>query len=114
MKTEQAPSPAAPEPVVNTQAAPPESTKLSLDFSATEKTWISISSGGKTVLSGVLDAGQHKALEGVQNARLITGNAAGLDVRFNGKPIGPLGERGQVRTVLFTPDKFEILPPKGM
>jgi hypothetical protein len=39
------------------------------------------------------------------------GNAGGLDVRWNGKAIGPIGPRGQVRVVLFTPENFQILAP---
>jgi hypothetical protein len=40
------------------------------------------------------------------------GNAGGLEVRLNGKAIGPLGARGQVREVLFTPgNNFQILEP---
>jgi hypothetical protein len=32
-------------------------------------------------------------------------------VLWNGKSIGPIGPRGQVREVLFTPDNFEIKQP---
>jgi hypothetical protein len=32
-------------------------------------------------------------------------------VMWNGKPIGPIGPRGQVRTVRFTTENFEILSP---
>src|SRR5205823_5694419 len=66
-----------------------ESGKLSVGLSATERTWVSLSSDGKTVFSGVLAASETKNIEGVENAKLTTGNAAGLDVRWNGKSIGP-------------------------
>ncbi len=88
--------------------------KLSVDLSAKEKTWISLTSDGKTVFRGVLDPSQTKNIEGLENARLLTGNAAGLDVRWNGKPIGPLGPHGQVRLVVFTPENFQILSPRKM
>jgi hypothetical protein len=39
------------------------------------------------------------------------GNAGGIAVRLNGKEIGPIGGRGQVRTIRFTPDNFEIVEP---
>jgi hypothetical protein len=32
-------------------------------------------------------------------------------VEFNGKAIGALGARGQVRTVLFTRNNFQIVVP---
>lgn len=92
----------------------PESAKLSVGLSARERTWVSLSSDGKTVFSGVLDASQTKNIEGLENAKLLTGNAAGLDVRWNGKLIGPLGMRGQVKMVVFTPENFQIISPRKM
>jgi len=81
-----------------------------LNLSATEKTWLSISSEGKRLFSGFLEPSQTKTLTGLDAARMTVGNAGGIEVRLNGKPIGPIGKSGQVRTVLFTPDNFEVLP----
>ncbi len=91
-----------------------ESAKLSVGLSARERTWVSLSSDGKTVFSGVLDARQTKNIEGLENAKLLTGNAAGLDVRWNGKSIGPLGTHGEVKIVVFTPENFQIISPRKM
>jgi len=82
-----------------------------LNLSATEKTWLSITSEGKQIFSGVLEPSQTKTLTGLEMAKLKVGNAGGLEVRWNGKPIGPIGPRGQVRVVLFTPENFQILMP---
>jgi hypothetical protein len=76
---------------------------------AKEQTWVSVYSDGKHVYAGVLHANESKAIEGKQFARMTIGNAGGLEVQFNGKTIGALGARGQVRTVLFTRDNFEIV-----
>ena len=81
-----------------------------LNLSATEKTWLSITSEGKRLFSGFLEPSQTKTLTGVEAARMTVGNAGGLEVRLNGKPIGPIGKSGQVRVVVFTPDNFEVLP----
>ncbi len=86
------------------------SSKVLLNLIAREKTWLSVSSDGKPVFSGVLAAHQSKTIAGKQFAKLRVGNAAGLEVRLNGKLLGPLGARGQVLEVLFTPDNFEIIP----
>jgi cytoskeletal protein RodZ len=83
-----------------------------LKLSATEKTWLSISSRGHQIFSGVLQPSESKTLTGMDIATLKVGNAAGIDVDWNGKPIGPLGTRGQVLTIRFTPEAFEIVPPK--
>jgi len=81
-----------------------------LNVAATEKTWLSITSEGKRIFSGFLEPSQTKTLTGLDAARMTVGNAGGIEVRLNGKPIGPIGKSGQVRTVVFTPDNFEVLP----
>ena len=82
-----------------------------LNLAATEKTWLSITSDGKHLFSGFLEPSQTKTVTtGVEAARMTVGNAGGIEVRLNGKPIGPIGKSGQVRTVVFTPDNFEVLP----
>jgi cytoskeletal protein RodZ len=87
--------------------------KVLLDLMAREATWLSVSSDGRPVFSGILQANQTKTVGGKQFAKMRVGNAAGIDVRLNGKLLGPLGAHGQVLTVLFTPDKFQIFaPPK--
>jgi cytoskeleton protein RodZ len=110
-------------PMSPPQAAPDEAPsrvpvaarkKIHVGLAATEKTWVSLSSHGKTVFRGVLGPTQRKNFAISEHAKLMTGNAAGLDVRWNGKPIGPIGSRGQVRTVLLNADHYEILPPRGL
>jgi cytoskeletal protein RodZ len=83
--------------------------KVMVDLMAREATWLSVSSDGKPVFSGILEANQTKSVGGKQFAKMRVGNAAGLEVRLNGKLLGPLGARGQVLVVLFTPDNFEIV-----
>ena len=78
-------------------------------MTATEETWLSISSDGTPVFSGLLEANQTKTIEGKEVAELRVGNAAGLEVRLNGKPLGPLGAQGQVRDLVVTPDKFRFV-----
>ncbi len=82
-----------------------------LSLSATEETWLSITSDGKQIFSGILQPSQTKTLTGLDVAKMKVGNAGGLEVRWNGKEIGPIGPRGQVRVVLFTPENFQILAP---
>ena len=82
--------------------------KVLLDLIAREETWLSVYSDGKKVFSGTLAANQTKSVEGRESAKVTMGNAAGLEVHLNGRVLEPLGNRGQVLTVLFTPDKFQI------
>lgn len=114
----------APQPEPQNQAAkvaavkveetiPADANHVVLNLSATEKTWLSIVSDGKEIYSGVLEPSQTKTLSGLDQAKVRIGNAGGLEIRWNGKPIGPVGPRGQVRVVLFTPDNFQVLGPSS-
>lgn len=85
------------------------SDKFTLELSATERTWLSIVADGKPSFKGILEEAETKVLEGYRSARVRTGNAGGVEVVFNGKPLGALGPRGQVRTVLFTQNNYEVL-----
>jgi len=84
--------------------------KVLLDLIAKEETWLSIYSDGKKVFSGTLAANESKSIEGKESAKVTIGNAAGVEVHLNGKVLDPLGTHGQVLTVVFTPDKFQVLP----
>jgi cytoskeleton protein RodZ len=85
--------------------------KVLLDLVARESTWLSVSSDGHMVFTGILAPHESKTVEGKEIAKLRVGNAAGLDVRLNGRAIGPLGSRGQVLVVVFTRDNFQIVVP---
>jgi cytoskeletal protein RodZ len=82
---------------------------VSLSISAQESTWINISSDGKTVYEGTLEPAQARTLAGRANAVVKIGNAAGVQVKWNGKSIGPLGQRGQVRMVMFTDKGWQFV-----
>ncbi len=86
-------------------------TAVHLQVSALERTWLSIVADGKQLFSGNLEPDETKVLEARETARIRTGNAGGLNVVFNGKEIGTVGPRGQVRTVIFTQDNYEVLQP---
>ena len=94
------------EPSAATASGTPE--RLSLNLSAVEQTWISLAAEGKTVFTGVLAKGETKTLEGAEQARLVVGNAGGLEVRWNGKVIEPIGPRGHIREVVFTRANYRI------
>jgi cytoskeleton protein RodZ len=93
-----------------TPNAAPDSA-VTLYLSAIEPTWLSISSDGKTIYSGVLEPQQSKQLAGNSSVIIRVGNAAGLDVKWNGKAVGKLGDPKQVRTIMFTGKEFQILNP---
>ena len=82
---------------------------LSLSVAATEATWLEISSNGQRLFSGLLEVGQTQKFDKTESARMVVGNAGGVVIRRSGRDIGPIGERGQVRVVLFSQDTWQIL-----
>jgi cytoskeleton protein RodZ len=99
------------QPVVQTTVQTGEASGVVLKLSATERTWLSISSNGKEIFAGILQPSESKTLTGLDRATMKVGNAGGIDVLWNGKSISPLGTRGQVLTIKITPQDFEIVPP---
>lgn len=99
--------PVTPEPVTSQ----PEGS-YRIELSAIEPTWLSINADGQQTFSGILEATDTKVLEARENVRIRTGNAGGVSVVLNGKALGTIGPRGQIRTVIFTKDAYEILPPE--
>lgn len=94
-------------------AAPAETRgPLWLEIVAQEATWIEITSNGQRLYQGVLEPNQTKVLGGLDRARLVVGNAGGLRIVSNGRPIGPIGERGQVRVVMLSPEGAEVIAPR--
>ncbi len=87
------------------QAAP----RLLLELMARQETWLAISSDGLMVFKGTLGPNESKTIEGKEFAKLRVNNPAALEVRLNGKSLGPLGPAGQFLVVVFTRDKFHVL-----
>jgi transcriptional regulator with XRE-family HTH domain len=85
---------------------------LWIKIEAKEATWVKITSGRQELFAGVLEPNQTKRLDGLEKARVIVGNAGGLEIVSNGRPIGPIGNRGQVRVIVLTPEGAEISRPK--
>lgn len=77
-----------------------------------ERAWVSLVSDGKRIYAGTLRPGDTKTVGGKARARMRVGNAGGIDVTYNGKSIGPVGPRGQVRTIVFTPKGYHIVTPE--
>jgi cytoskeletal protein RodZ len=101
-----APAPTS-QPVSTTPAPPEES--VTVTVKATQTAWISLLAEGQNAVIATLKPGEEKSIAGKDLVRLRTGNAGGIEISLNGKPIGPIGRSGQVRTVVFTPQGFRIV-----
>jgi cytoskeleton protein RodZ len=99
-------------PAVETPAAQPAG-PVHVEIAATESAWVMARADGKYVFSDTLAANQRRTVDAQQAIVLRLGNAGGVEVWLNGKPIGPLGAKGEVRTIQLTSGGFQaVAPPK--
>jgi Domain of unknown function (DUF4115) len=101
------PKPAAPvEPPTPTRPAASH-----VDLQASETTWVSLAEpDGTRILSQLFQPGDARSIDLPKSANLRVGNAAGLNVRLNGNPIGAIGPHGAVRDVRFNDGAYKIVP----
>jgi cytoskeleton protein RodZ len=90
------------------QAVPPESAvapasgnAFFVQIVAKEDSWVSIVADGKSIMERVLTADKHKKVKAGKSLILRTGNAGGIEVSFNGRPLGVLGNENEPRTLTF-------------
>ena len=90
----------------NALPAPPASAaaaNMAVRLVANEQSWVSIAANGRVLFEGILQPTEERTVNGVENARLLIGNAGGVDVLTDGRSIGPIGPQGSVRIVLLKP-----------
>jgi cytoskeleton protein RodZ len=82
-------------PLNSPSPAATAATARGLSLRVTETSWLRVTIDGTVVLEGTLPAGAAKSFKG-KVADLRVGNAGGVRVAVNGKPLGPLGASGDV------------------
>jgi len=108
-----APAPAPAPPPVALPAAQPENapvTSVRVEFSATEPVWVSVKCDGADTFTGTLEGAQAKTFAASNLVTVLVGNAGGLTIQLNGRPVGPLGARGEIQMVEFTPNGVRRMP----
>lgn len=93
-------------------ANPNPSGPVQVQVTAAEPVWVLARADGKYSFSGTLDTNQTRTIGANENVTLRVGNAGGLTISLNGKPVGSIGNKGDVRTVQFTSGGFHIVPPE--
>jgi cytoskeleton protein RodZ len=91
--------------------APDPNATLRVGVTAGAVVWIRAEVNGKTLFEGTLQPQESRTFEAVGQMKVRLGNAGGVTMTFNGKPIGPLGPKGQIRNVQFTSGGFQIVSP---
>jgi cytoskeleton protein RodZ len=110
-KTDVAQSTTPPEPAPAEPAATNPAATLHVSMTASENNWVRAWADGKEVMTRVLNPALTKTVEAVDEIRIRTGDAGTLQITLNGKVLGPIGPRGQVRIVQVTRAGVQILPP---
>ena len=105
--------PAAPVPAAARATPPNPDATVHVEITADEAVWVLARADGKYAFSATMEAHSTRTVEGVKDVMLRLGNAGGVTISLNGKPIGPAGPTGQVRTIQFTSGGFQIVPPKA-
>jgi cytoskeleton protein RodZ len=91
-----APDPASTKPVLNKK-------DFFVVIKAKEDAWISVIADGRRVSHGTLRANKQRFIRAGKQIIVTTGNAGGIDVSFNGRPLGAIGSESEARTLMFTP-----------
>jgi cytoskeleton protein RodZ len=81
---------------------------------ATSESWIKIRDANQTVLlEGFLKVGETYRVPDRPGVSMRTGNAGGLDITVDGKPVPPIGGMGAVRNVRLEPQALMSGPAAG-
>jgi hypothetical protein len=78
-------------------------------INTTGPSWISACADGQALPGKMLPAGSELEIEFFRQAQLIVGNAGGVQMELEGKPLGSLGPKGTSRLVQLTPSGFRVL-----
>lgn len=81
---------------------------ISIVIKARQDSWISVAADGEVLWEGTLYANAERTIQAKAGKELVlkTGNAAGIEVSYNGKPLGALGGEKEVRTLTFNSDRL--------
>lgn len=72
---------------------------------ALENCWISVKVDGQPAFEGTIEKGKEMSWQGKENVDILAGNAGGIQITFNGKDVGTLGQMGQVEERSFKKDE---------
>ena len=76
-----------------------------------QRVWFSARADGKFLYAVTLEPNESRTVEAGKTVLLKLGNAGGANFSLNGKPVGTVGPKGQIRSVQFTSGGFQIVVP---
>ncbi|HVV47247.1 MAG TPA: RodZ domain-containing protein [Bryobacteraceae bacterium] len=95
--------PETPAPVEQAKTGPLDTNRpVQVVLTARDVVWVQVSADGRTAFVGTLQPNDTRTIAADDQVKVLMGNAGGLDISLNGKPLDPLGTKGQTRTVRLT------------
>jgi len=104
--------PIAPSHPITTTTPVPEKRPLSLQLKTVEETWVSLQVDDQSGKEMTFKPGESFSVQASNRIRMILGNAGGLDLILNGKPLEKFGKSGEVLTLIFTSQGVEVKRPE--
>jgi cytoskeleton protein RodZ len=86
------------------------SAAVHVTLTATEPVWVSVKYDGDVKWAGVLEVPQSKTFDANDAITAVIGNAGGLEISLNGKPVAPFGGHGEVQILELTPTGARRIP----
>jgi len=103
-------APPAEPPLAERMSEPKEMAQeeLTLEIQAIEETWLAIQVDSDPPREITLRPGETVSRRADRRIKLKIGNAGGVNVTFNGKPLGSLGDTGRIVRLSMTHDGYEF------
>jgi len=100
--------PLAPSLPATATTSVPEKKPLSLQIKAIEETWVSLRVDDQSEKEMTFKPGEGISVQASNQLRIIIGNAGGLHLILDEKPLDKFGKSGEVVTLLFTFQGVEV------
>ena len=97
-------SEATPAPDQKTDSAP---TPIDLKVKVNSQSWVQIKADGKMLISDNLPPGSERAIKAHDKVEMVLGNAGGVELTYNGKPVENTVKGQDVRKITFTPSGYQ-------
>ena len=95
----------SPKPTPAPTPVPAAPNALSLEIDAQDQSWISVVADGQAANPGeLLQAGMTRKYRAQNKLIISVGNAGGVMLKLNDKPMKAIGKSGQVREIVITPE----------
>jgi len=104
--------PLTPSAPVTATTSVQEKKAISLHLKAIEETWLSLQADDQSGKEMILKPGEGITLQASGRILMKLGNAGGLDLVLNGKPLGKFGKSGEVLNLIVTSQGVEVKRPE--